>query len=584
MLLYSPDGRWLAAASTMGVTLYDPTSLEEVWAVVTEANVTQIAFSEDGATLTGVDASTRIYTWRVSDGKALFSKVPEDLEIAVSVVALSPDGTMLAVPYYDDSIHLYRTGDAKLESKIAQFLSLGEMIYQIVYSPDGERLATLSFNGDIRIWSVSKNKMLSVLSFDDLHRPYDITFVPDGRILAVGLENEYGEKSIRMLDVYNIAWKHSLEGEMLAFSTDKSFISVTPAGIALRDYFLGNTVKTLPEEEMLQGKAAFSPDGASLAIGTSKGIRLWRWEDGSLTGTIPGAYANYTGLALAGDGLLLAAGTAGGIEIRKVVDGSLLQVLALEDEHIQISAVAYAPAGDYVAGASEADVYVWGAEDGALLWSADAGYPVNELAFSPDGTMLAAAVSEGIPMGDSNVSVPVWSASDGFLLYELEGAAQLVMPGFSSVVFSPDGSSLVAAEGSGSLDIWELTGSIPRYNVSNDGVFTWDLVLAFSPDGSSFAAGGMDRQISIWRADRQSLTKKIDVADDSVTALVYSPDGQMLASGVAGEIRLWQANSGKSLCTILGSGGTVIKTFFTPDGRFLVSLAKDGVVRVWGVR
>jgi WD40 repeat protein len=586
MLLYSPDGRWLAAATTTGVYLYDSASLAQVWSASTEANLMQIAFSQDGATLIGVDSSVRIYIWQVIDGKQLFSKALADIDEPPMTFALSPDGTMLAVPYYDDSIHMYRTSDGSLVNKIEQWLSLGEMIYKIAYSPAGDRLATISFNGDLRLWSAPGNALLTVLVSDGIHYPSSLAFSPNGKILAVNLEDQRGEKSIRMLDVYSATWQQTVAGEMVSFAPDKSLLSITADGISLREYGYGGVLKTLLEQEGVQGKPTFSPDGDLLAVGTRAGIHIWRWSDLKLAGTIAGQYTDYTALAISGDGLFMAGGTLGEVELRKLEDGSLVRTMAIDDKYSYVSTVAYSPIGDLVAGASGSIVYVWRVEDGTLVWSLDSQTPINELAFSPDGSMLAAATSKGIltDFGSEDIfPVLVWSTTDGFLLDELKGSEQILMPGFTSLAFSMDGKYLIAAEGDGDIDVWQLTTYTLKYNITGYSFLGWGLVIASSPDGLHFALGGEDRIIQLWEVDHRSLIKTIKVNDDSITALAYSPDGQMIASGVDRDIRLWRTNVGNLICSVKGSRDTVRKIYFTPDGRFLVSLADDGILRIWGM-
>lgn len=584
MLVYSADGSHIAAATTTGVAVYDAVSLSAKWTARTDASVEQIAFRKDGETLVGVDTYAQIYTWQTSDGAQLLSKSPDDINELPTGFALSPDGLMLAVPYYDDSIRMYRTSDAGLEYKIEQWLSLGEMIHLIAYSPDGQRLVTTSFNGEIRVWDIPGRRLLRVLDSDETHYPTQLTFTPDGRMLAVGFGSKSGEKITRILDVYSIAWQHTVDGEMIAFSPDKSMLSMTPAGIHLHEYYNGIVLKTLPESNSVQGTPAFSPDGSLLAVGTQTGVDVWRWSDATLSANLPGQYPNYTGLAVSPDGLLLAAGAKGRIDIHQIEDGAFVQSLTTAEGSDPVTVVAYSPLGDLVAGASASTVYVWFVSDGNLWWSFDTGKTVNQLAFSPDGELLAAALSEGTFADFEKkvkLTIPVWGAYDGLLVKELGGSDRLLMPGYTSIAFSTAGHHLVAAQGNGDIELWELVGYSKKYTLSSEGFFGWDIKLAFSPDGQQFASGGMDRQITLWKVGVRQAAKTIPVEDNTIEVLSYSPDGKLIASGVSNEIRLWGTNMGTLICTIKGSSGTLHHIYFTPDGRKLVTQAEDGVIRIW---
>ena len=587
MILYSPDSRWLAAATTTGVDVYEATTLNHAWSVRTQSNLMQIAFSTDGENLIGVDSSIRMYTWQSSDGKELFAKTADDIDEPPTTLALSPDGTMVAVPDYDGSIHLYRTSDGSLANKIDQRLLMEGLIYSIAYSPDGNRLATISFNGDLRIWDVPGNKMLFVFETDEEYYPQSMVFTPDGKTLAVDFENRMDEEYIRMLDVYSLTWKQKIVGEMVAFAPNESFVSVTMDGITLRDFYYGNVFIKLPEQEVIQGRPAFTPKGELLAVGTGAGIHIWQLMDQTLKGSIPGQYASYTGLAISGDGRLLATGLRAGVEIRKLEDGSLVRSLGSGSGSNPISIVAYSPVGDLVVGANTSTVYVWRVDDGTLAWYLDQSYSIDDLAFSSDGSKLAAAFLEGISWGLGSKFVPrilVWEALDGYLVNELEISSQIIFPGFHSLAFSNKGDYLIAVEGDGDVDAWETKNYTRKYDVSAsfEGL-PWETVIAISPDSVQFAVGGMDRQIRLRKVVDGAQERLIDVKDDSVTALAYSPDGQMIAAGVGNDIRLWKTAFGTSICTVRGSGDTVREIYFTPDGRFLVTLAEDGVVRIWGV-
>jgi WD40 repeat protein len=111
----------------------------------------------------------------------------------------------------------------------------------------------------------------------------------------------------------------------------------------------------------------------------------------------------------------------------------------------------------------------------------------------------------------------------------------------------------------------------------------WNPVLAFSPNQENFMSGSMDRKLHLWKVGSRIPVKSLDVKDSSVTALAYSGDGKMIAAGVDNDIRVWDVKKSLLLCSIKGSGDVVRQISFAPQGFLLVSLADDGIVRVWNM-
>ncbi len=67
-----------------------------------------------------------------------------------------------------------------------------------------------------------------------------------------------------------------------------------------------------------------------------------------------------------------------------------------------------------------------------------------------------------------------------------------------------------------------------------------------------------------------------------VTSLVFSPDGQTLASaGEGGGLKLWHVATRQVALTLKGHVGTVKGIDFSRDGNFMASCGLDGTVRLW---
>ncbi|KUP96492.1 WD40 repeat domain-containing serine/threonine protein kinase [Thermobifida cellulosilytica] len=198
---------------------------------------------------------------------------------------------------------------------------------------------------------------------------------------------------------------------------------------------------------------------------------------------------------------------------------------------------------------------------------------VHKVVFSPDGSLLASAESEGM--------VRLWDVQTGKELAELQEAPS----GSWDVAFSPDG-SLVVGSGRNSR-IWAWNVETGQHLATLEG-HTHGAVntVAFSPDGSLLASGGMDSTVRLW--DMQTGEQRTVFEgqhDGTVDLVVFSPDGSVLASGGTGEaVRLWDVENAQLLAELRGYEESVVESLaFSPDGSVLASASDDGTVRLWDV-
>ena len=151
----------------------------------------------------------------------------------------------------------------------------------------------------------------------------------------------------------------------------------------------------------------------------------------------------------------------------------------------------------------------------------------------------------------------------------------------AEIAFSPDGRLLAVASSIGvylyaAADLREV-----RFLPTDAPVWS----VAFSPDGRLLASGSLDNTIRLWDAASGALLRTLEGHTDDVNSVAFSPDGRALASGSADNtIRLWDAASGALLRTLEGHTRPVNSVTFSPDGRALASGSWDGTVRLWGVR
>src|SRR5216683_7255797 len=71
--------------------------------------------------------------------------------------------------------------------------------------------------------------------------------------------------------------------------------------------------------------------------------------------------------------------------------------------------------------------------------------------------------------------------------------------------------------------------------------------------------------------------------DSGISAIAYSPDGRILATGEASWIRLWDVAHSRELQRLEKLPFGVYSLAFSPDGHWLVSGGFDRIVRIWEV-
>ncbi|MBI2933899.1 MAG: WD40 repeat domain-containing protein [Planctomycetes bacterium] len=104
-----------------------------------------------------------------------------------------------------------------------------------------------------------------------------------------------------------------------------------------------------------------------------------------------------------------------------------------------------------------------------------------------------------------------------------------------------------------------------------------------SPDGRRFASAAHDDPIvRIWDAVSGRMLLALTGHSLQVSALAFSPDGTVLASGGWDKtVRLWNAENGVPIAMLEGHASFVETVTFSPDGKVIASAGDDGVIHLW---
>jgi uncharacterized caspase-like protein len=118
-------------------------------------------------------------------------------------------------------------------------------------------------------------------------------------------------------------------------------------------------------------------------------------------------------------------------------------------------------------------------------------------------------------------------------------------------------------------------GGSPRFTPSD---------VAITSDGKLVAAGGRDGNIKVWEAESGRELFTMQGHRNGVRAITFSLRGDLLAtSGQDTLIKLWSVTNGRELATLRGHAGGVIALAFSPDGKWLASGSQDQTIFLWNV-
>jgi WD40 repeat protein len=348
----------------------------------------------------------------------------------------------------------------------------------------------------------------------------------------------------------------------------------------------GTVLQTLSGHAGWLDAVAFSPDGARLATASQDHTaRVWDLATGETLFTLRGHTDEVVGVAFRSDGAQLGTISLDGTgRLWDAATGQVMRPLTGhvgEGQDIAFSPSCAAAAANAVAcvprvvtADREGTARIWDAATGAelLVLRGHAG-PVFGVAFSPNGHRVATA-------GFDN-KVKVWDAATGQELLTLAGHTGPVV----SLAFSPDGTRLATGGIDGTARIWNLGASRELLTLG----FPEHTAAALSPDGARLLVGFDNGVVQVWEVSSAlthgapaRLVLNLDAHTDAVKAVVFSPDGQRLATASRDHVaKVWNAATGAELLSLAGHTAAVEGLAFSPDGAHLATASGDRTTRVW---
>jgi cytochrome c/WD40 domain-containing protein len=192
------------------------------------------------------------------------------------------------------------------------------------------------------------------------------------------------------------------------------------------------------------------------------------------------------------------------------------------------------------------------------------------LAFSRDGRTLIASGGRGATSG----RVVGWSVADGKRLFEVGAEDDSIL----AADISPD-QKFVAFGTTDKLVKVVTTAGEKAHQLKKH--TDWVTAVAFSPDGVLLATGDRNGNLYVWEAESGREYQTLAGHTAAITGLAWRDDANVLASSSEdGTIRLWEMQEGKQIKNWGAHGGGALAVAFAHDGR-LASCGRDHAVKVW---
>ena len=494
--------------------------------------VATVAVSDDGKTVAfavhdqpnSIPPAVRV--WRVSGETFTVSN------IGASALALSADGSVLAVAADDSTILLWSMGKERPRYSFSSKPGVGGLVFV-----NSNRLMAITSAGELQTWDLGSagGTLVSTAWLDNAFQ--ESTF---SKTLTVALAHRarrlftgVGFMSAESLSEWDLDGALKTRHER---PKGWSALAVTPDADTL---VIGNLEieiwtrlgeqfqwsRTLPGHGFVINALAATPDGARVVSSTYHEIKLWDSRPSRPNPTATRGADYVDSLAIRADGKEALAKYRGGawktIDIRTQT-ASLAPTL---------------PAEATLLGRSyEESSLILGLANDILFWNTATG----------QSTRVVGSPIEGSPVAitdDRKRAVTVLKGQQQHVVWDVDTRA-----------------ILSRMEG--------------RLNA-----------IALFPDGSCLA-GSIDHSVRVWDVESGTMLRTLVGPTWYVDCLAagVTPQGLRIISGARDKfVRVWDPHRAQPLLTLAGHTYTISDVRFLPGGEWFVSAAGDNCIRVWNI-
>ncbi len=467
----SPDGRRLVVGGLPGVAVIDArsgrvlatnTSIPTVWWLALSPDGNQIAVA-DSPVLSSGSAAGRLLMLDAHTLKPLrtLGHLNGDAYMAVG---FSPDGERLAFGTNEGSAGVI---DLRTGNQLVSFPGHTTNIYQVAFSPDGREVATAAGDGKALIWRAAGNQRQSITTstLDPSDNAWlalaDLTYA-GGRLVTRTAPTSGPDVGHQIVQSWTATGKPGRAFRIGA--AVGSYVRLSPDGrrVMSGPQSPGGTIPRLTVRRVADQRIVatdkisaqccpvLSHDGSWIAFQATKPaltLEVINVSTGRTRRLGTTKCAGFQHLSFSPDNRRVAATTyCGQVDVWNTATGRRVGHQLRFTGYMNLGPIKFSPDGKLLAVANSGNVgqvtIIDPVTDHTLATTTGDTKGIQDIAFSPDSTLLATASLDG--------TARIWTARTGQPLRILDDPTALY-----TVAFNPNGKNLATLDYAGFINIWD---------------------------------------------------------------------------------------------------------------------------------
>jgi WD40 repeat protein/phenylacetate-coenzyme A ligase PaaK-like adenylate-forming protein len=482
------------------------------------------------------------------------------------MITWSPAGDRLATASEDGTVRIWRARDGELLHVLA---SHADGVWSATWSPDGERLVSGGNDGRLCVWEAARGKLVAELEPGG-GAIWATGWSPRGDLFAAGSRDGL----VRLFDAASARLCGRLAGhgdlvKDLVFSPDGRALASSSDDRTIRVFDLasGESRQVLRGHVHMANTVDWTPDGSALvSCSHDRSVRCWDLESGRERWTIEAHEDDIDAARVSPDGRLVASASHDRtVRLFDIATGARVGVIHGHTDEVEW--VSWSPDGSMLATASiDAQGRLFDARSGALRRVlAGRNRAVSTLRANARGEVA-------VVQDDRTVSVIDPVAGETLL-----SAADLHEQAIKDAAWSPGGDQLALASLDGSVSVFDVRSAPER--VRRIDLPAGAFALDWCRDGSALAIGLADGSVELRDPERGVRIARFHDHGDPVYAVAFRPGSRDFAS--AARDGLVGLRTGSAFRSLAGHEDMAVSLAWWPRGDRLASGSRDATIRLW---